>query len=66
VLYVGNDMLHDVLPAAAMGFRTALFAGDRRSLRRREGDARVASVTPDVVVLQLRDLLSCVRPSQDL
>lgn len=65
VLHVGNDMLNDVLPAAAAGFRTALFAGDRRSLRRREGDARVASIAPDVVLIQLRDLLSCLRPSQD-
>lgn len=65
VLHVGNDMLNDVLPAASIGMRTALFAGDRRSLRLREGDARVASVTPDVVLLHLRDLLSCVRPSVD-
>ena len=62
VLHVGNDMLNDILPAATVGFRTALFAGDRRSLRRREGDARVASVTPDIVLIALRDLLSCVRP----
>jgi putative hydrolase of the HAD superfamily len=65
VLHVGNDMLNDVSPAAATGFRTALFAGDRRSLRRREGDARVASVTPDIVLIHLRDLLSCVRRHQE-
>jgi putative hydrolase of the HAD superfamily len=65
VLYVGNDMLNDVVPAAATGFRTALFAGDRRSLRRRDGDPRVASITPDIVLIQLRDLLSCVRRHQE-
>lgn len=65
VLYVGNDMLNDVLPATRTGFRTALFAGDRRSLRRRANDPRVESVTPDVVLLQLRNLLSCVRPNQE-
>ena len=64
VLHVGNDMLNDVLPAAKMGFLTALFAGDERSLRRRTDDPRVKSVAPDIVIVQLRDLLSCVRPEQ--
>jgi putative hydrolase of the HAD superfamily len=59
-LYVGNDVLNDILPAAQTGFLTALFAGDARSLRRRTGDARVAGVRPDAVVTSLRDLLNCV------
>lgn len=33
VLYVGNDVLNDIDPAREVGFRTALFAGDPRSLR---------------------------------
>lgn len=33
VLYVGNDLHNDIAPAAALGFQTALFAGDARSLR---------------------------------
>lgn len=32
-LYLGNDRLKDVAPAATCGFKTALFAGDQRSLR---------------------------------
>jgi putative hydrolase of the HAD superfamily len=32
-LYVGNDPLHDIEPAAARGFRTALFTGHPDSLR---------------------------------
>ena len=32
-LYIGNDPLHDILPAAAAGFRTALFTGHPDSLR---------------------------------
>jgi putative hydrolase of the HAD superfamily len=55
-LYVGNDLLNDVTPAAAVGFRTALFAGDARSLRLREDDARVAGVRPDCVVTDLAQL----------
>jgi putative hydrolase of the HAD superfamily len=60
VLYVGNDMRNDIQPAARVGFRTALFAGDARSLRRREDDPDVAGVVPDVVVTDLRDVYTVV------
>ncbi|WP_425400905.1 HAD family hydrolase [Aeoliella sp.] len=60
-LYVGNDMRNDVAPAAAVGFRTVLFAGDARSLRLREGDAIVAGVSPDAVVTDLRQILHILR-----
>ena len=56
-LYVGNDMRNDVWPASRVGFRTALFAGDARSLRLREDDPDVAGITADVVVTDLRQLL---------
>lgn len=67
VLYVGNDMRNDVAPAAAVGFRTVLFAGDARSLRTREGDSMVEGVEPDAVVTDLRQILDILRlapPSQ--
>lgn len=32
-LFIGNDPLHDIVPAAAAGFRTALFTGHPDSLR---------------------------------
>lgn len=56
VLYVGNDRLKDIWPAASLGCRTALFAGDRRSLRLREGDGRCAAAEPDLIITDLRDL----------
>jgi putative hydrolase of the HAD superfamily len=34
-VYIGNDMLNDMYGAAGAGFKTLLFAGDRRSLRLR-------------------------------
>jgi putative hydrolase of the HAD superfamily len=60
VLYVGNDMRNDIAPAARLGFRTALFAGDARSLRLRAGDPLCAGVVPDLVVTDLTDLLHCI------
>lgn len=57
ILYVGNDMLNDICPAAATGMRTALFAGDRRSLRLRESHPLCQKVTPDIILTQLRQLM---------
>lgn len=60
VVYVGNDLLNDVAPARQLGLRTALFAGDKRSLRWRRGDERVRGVTPDLVLTELRQLTECI------
>jgi len=57
-LYVGNDMLKDIQPAAAAGWKTALFAGDRRSLKLRENDERCRSTVPDLVIDSLGQLCS--------
>ena len=58
VLYVGNDRLNDIWPAQQLGCHTALFAGDKRSLRLREDDERCNMVNPDVVINDLRQLES--------
>lgn len=58
VLYVGNDMRNDIATAAEVGFRTALFAGDERSLRWREEDK--IEVVPDLVITSLSQLLECL------
>jgi len=60
VLYIGNDMLNDITPAQRLGFRTALFAGDARSLRLRENDPRVAETKPDLVITSLLQILECL------
>jgi putative hydrolase of the HAD superfamily len=57
VLYVGNDMRNDILPAKTVGFQTALFAGDRRSLRRRSDDVRCRQLVPDMIITDLRQLI---------
>ncbi len=60
VLYIGNDMLKDIWPARQVGWRTGLFAGDRRSLRLREDDPRVRGVQPDIVLSELAQILTCI------
>ncbi len=59
-LYVGNDMLNDVWAAAQAGCRTALFAGDERSLRLRKDDPRTQGLRPDIVLTELVQLPACV------
>jgi putative hydrolase of the HAD superfamily len=56
-VYVGNDMLNDIYCAKQAGCQTVLFAGDRRSLRLRENDARCLAIEPDAVITSLDQLL---------
>ena len=52
-LYVGNDMLNDIWTAAQCGLKTALFAGDQRSLRLRDTDPRCVALQPDTILSHL-------------
>ena len=56
-LYIGNDIKNDIIPAAEAGFVTALFAGDRRSLRLRKDDTACAGKKPDMVIDDLQTLV---------
>ena len=60
VLYVGNDRRNDVWPAQKVGFKTALFAGDKRSLRMREDDKQLNGVKPDIIITQLEQIAECL------
>jgi len=55
-LYVGNDMLNDIYTASQAGCKTALFAGDKRSLRLREQDPRCSDLEPDIILTRLSQL----------
>lgn len=57
-IYVGNDILNDIKPAIEVGFKSVLFAGDKRSLRLREDDSRCFDITPDIIVTSLINILS--------
>jgi len=54
-LFVGNDMYKDIWPASQAGLKTALFAGDRRSLRLRQDHREVRNLRPDFII---KDLIS--------
>lgn len=60
VLYIGNDMLNDIYPAKLIGFKTALFAGDKRSLRLRRDDSRCRKLDADLVITDLSQLIAYV------
>jgi len=60
VLYVGNDLRNDIWPAQELGFHTALFAGDNRSLRWRRDDPSVRDVRPDMVLTDLTQVLDVI------
>ncbi len=57
-LFVGNDMLKDIMPAQKAGMRTALFAGDARSLRTRDDHTDVKNIQPDHVITHLSQILT--------
>ena len=59
-LYIGNDMLNDIFPAQKTGFKTALFAGDARSLRMREDHPACRNLSPDIVITDLVQLIEYI------
>lgn len=56
LLMVGNDMRNDILGARRAGMRGALFAGDARSLRRRQDDPACAALRPELILTELTQL----------
>ena len=59
-LYIGNDMLNDIYPAKKAGFNTALFAGDTRSLRLRKNVPECKTLSPDLIITDLIQLLEYI------
>ena len=57
-LYIGNDMLNDIYPASQLGYKTVLFAGDKRSLRLRQERAELKALKPDRVITDLHQLFN--------
>ncbi|HMP58220.1 MAG TPA: HAD hydrolase-like protein [Gemmatales bacterium] len=62
VLHVGTHLYHDVAPARKLGMRTALFAGDKTSLRATKEDMREPHLRPDVLLTRLSQIVDILTP----
>ena len=60
VLYTGNDMLNDITAAYNAGMKTALFAGDKRSLRLRENTPACRGISPDRIITDLGQICDII------
>lgn len=60
VLYVGNDLYKDVAPANKLGMKTALYVGDRRSIRHDPSDLKQQGHKPDLVINELNQIHDCL------
>src|SRR5262249_14642578 len=60
VLHVGCRIDHDLVPARKLGMRTALFAGDRKSLRATPDQLKDPASRPDVLLTELPQVVQVV------
>jgi len=58
ILFIGNDMYRDIYPAFLAGFKTALFAGDTKSLRLRQEKPELKKIVPDYIITDLMQLIT--------
>lgn len=60
VLHVGPNLPNDVTPARRLGFRTALYAGDKSSIVATKEQLNEPTSRPDVLVTDLRQIVDLV------
>jgi len=60
VLHVGSNLVRDIGPAKKVGFRTALFAGDRNSLAATPEQLKDPATRPDVLLTELPQILEVI------
>lgn len=53
-------MLKDVAAGKRLGFKGILFAGDKKSLRMRRGEARIRKVKADAIVTEWKQVVKVV------
>jgi putative hydrolase of the HAD superfamily len=59
-LYVGNDMRNDIIPAHKFGFKTALFAGDKKSYNVSSTASDVSACKPTIIFTEFAQLQDCL------
>lgn len=60
VLHVGSSLTRDIAPAKKLGFRTALFAGDKNSLAATPEQLKDPAFRPDVLLTELPQILEVI------
>jgi FMN phosphatase YigB (HAD superfamily) len=60
ILHVGSNLARDIAPAKKLGFRTALFAGDKTSLSANPEQLKDAAFRPDVLLTELPQILEVI------
>ena len=60
ILHVGSNIDRDIVPARRLGFRTALFAGDRASLAATPEQLKDRTTRPDVLLTELPQILEVI------
>ncbi len=56
ILHVGNSIEQDIIPAKRLGWKTALFAGDKNSLQATPEQLKTPASKPDLLVTELSQL----------
>ncbi|MDR2603277.1 MAG: HAD family hydrolase [Puniceicoccales bacterium] len=59
-MYIGNDMLNDIVPARKVGFKTALFTGNANSARLHEDVAECVKTKPTIIFNSFDQLANCI------
>jgi FMN phosphatase YigB (HAD superfamily) len=60
ILHVGSRLEEDIAPAKRLGMRTALFAGDKASLRATKKQVKDKSSRPDVMLTELNQIVEVI------
>jgi FMN phosphatase YigB (HAD superfamily) len=60
ILHIGNSMTRDLIPARRIGFRTALYAGDKNSLQATPEQLKDPTSRPDVLLTDLSQLAEVI------
>lgn len=62
MLHIGSRIEQDIAPARKHGMRTALFAGDKESLRATAKQLKDPATRPDVLLTELAQVTQLIRP----
>ncbi|MGQ0636882.1 MAG: HAD family hydrolase [Planctomycetaceae bacterium] len=62
VLYVASRLKEELAPARKLGIKTALFAGDKRSLQATPAQVQDPELRPDRILTDLRQIRQIVQP----